>query len=61
MTTPWHEQGMRKILERLLQRRFGPLSDKARERLATLPAERLEELAEAMLDATSLKELGLED
>ncbi|HKI33829.1 MAG TPA: DUF4351 domain-containing protein [Gemmataceae bacterium] len=61
MTTTWHEQGERKILERQLQKRFGPLSDKVRERLAALSAERLEELAEAILDAKSLKDLGLED
>jgi hypothetical protein len=61
LATSWHEQGARKILERLLQRRFGPLSDEVRERLASLPAERLEELADAILEAKSLKELGLED
>jgi hypothetical protein len=61
MTTTWHEQGERKILERQLRRRFGPLSDRARERLAAMPEERLEELADGILDGKSLKELGLED
>jgi Domain of unknown function (DUF4351) len=61
MTTTWHEQGERKILERQLQRRFGPLSDRVRERLAVMQEERLEELADDILDGKSLKELGLED
>jgi hypothetical protein len=65
MITPWEERGVvrgeRTILERQLQRRFGPLKPEIRERLARLPAERLEELADAILDAKSLKELGLDD
>jgi len=61
MINPWEERGERKILERQLQRRFGPLNPEIRERLAHLPVERLEELADAILDAKSLKELGLED
>jgi len=65
MTTPWHERGReegeRRILERLLQKRFGPLNSELRKRLTSVPADRLEELADAILDAKSLKELGLED
>jgi hypothetical protein len=61
MTTPWHERGARAILERQLKKRFGPLTDKVRERLAALRVEELEKLADAVLDAKSLKELGLDD
>ena len=63
--TWWHEQGIlegeRKMLHRQLERRFGPLSQEVRERLDMLPLERVEALSTAILDATSLKELGLED
>jgi hypothetical protein len=40
---------------------IGPLNPEIRERLGRLPAERLGESADAVLDAKSLKELGLED
>jgi hypothetical protein len=54
-------QGQRRVLQRQLAKRFGPLSEQVRARLDALSAERLEELALAVLDAKSLKELGLED
>ncbi len=53
------EKGQRALLQRLLERRFGRLSPAALERLASWPAERLGDLAEALLTAASLKELGL--
>jgi hypothetical protein len=67
--TWWHEKGRtegilegeRKLVRSLLERRFGPLSPEVRERLDALPAERIEALGVALLDAKSLKELGLED
>jgi hypothetical protein len=69
MMTPWHERGReqgiregeKKVLAILLERRFGALSRDVRERLEALPPERLEALSAAILDAKSLRELGLED
>jgi hypothetical protein len=55
------EKGQRKILRRQLEKRFGALSKEAQARFETWPADRLEELAEALLTANSLKELGLEE
>jgi hypothetical protein len=52
-------EGQRLILQHQLEKKFGPLPDKAIARLAALPAERLLQLAEAVLTAASLKELGL--
>ena len=64
-TTWWHEQGevtaLRRVLQRQLEKRFGPLPQPARERIEGLPPERLEELTVTVMDAKSLKELGLED
>jgi flagellar biosynthesis/type III secretory pathway protein FliH len=54
------EQG-RRMLQKQLQARFGPLSPSVHERLESLSPERLEELALVLLEAHSLQELGLED
>ncbi len=63
--TTWYEegqiQGQRKLLTRMLENRFGPLSEAARDRLEALPPDRLESLGVELLSADSLKELGLED
>lgn len=42
----------------LLERKFGPLTEAV---LAAWPAERLDELLRAVLDASSLSALGLEE
>jgi hypothetical protein len=55
------EQGQRTMLQKLLEARFGRLSPDARQRLEGLSPERLEVLALALLEARSLRELGLED
>jgi flagellar biosynthesis/type III secretory pathway protein FliH len=55
------EQGQRKMLEILLEQQFGALSPRVQEKLQSLSAERLEELARALLRAKSLEELGLAD
>lgn len=61
----WFEQGVekgwRQVLQKQLEKRFGSLSEAVRERLRQLPAERLSPLAEELLRAESLRELGLED
>ena len=54
-------KGQRRILLRQLQRRFSTVSETARQRLEAWPAEKLDELADALFTAQSLKELGLED
>ncbi len=54
------EEGQRELLLRQLERRFGPLSPATRKRLGDLTApEELSRLADRLLDATSLDELGL--
>ena len=64
MTTTWHrqgkEEGHREMLHILLQKKFGALSPDVEERLKNWPANRLSELAENLLQAQSLRELGLE-
>lgn len=55
------EQGQRRAIERALLRRFKALSSTARQRLASCPAEKLDDLLDAAIDAKSLKDLGLED
>ena len=55
------QQGWRTAIRKQLETRFGPLSPGARERLESLSFEQLEALAVAVLEARSLRELGLED
>lgn len=51
----------KEILQRLVEKRFGPLSDEVREQIKNLPQERVDPLLLDILDAKSLKDLGLED
>jgi Domain of unknown function (DUF4351) len=68
MMTP-EVKGMLKAMETirrrdillLLQKKFGPLSPAVGHRVIDWPAERLEELLLALLDASSLRALGLEE
>ena len=55
------KEGRRIMLRRQLAKRFGPLPAAAAERLAAWPNDRLEQLGEELLVATSLRELGLTD
>jgi hypothetical protein len=54
-------QGWRRSLKKQLEARLGPLSSHVEERLQSLSPEELEGLSLALLQATSFKELGLED
>jgi len=54
-------QGQRGFIQMLLEERFGPLSLGVQEQVQTLSAERLVEIGRALLKATSLRELGLEE
>jgi hypothetical protein len=51
----------REIVRKLLDKKFGPLPEGVQQRLWLLSGERLDEIVLAVLDATSLKELGLTD
>ena len=55
------EEGQRRAARFLLEHRFGSLSDSAVQRLQVWPAEQLQELLVAVMEAPSLKTLGLED
>jgi hypothetical protein len=55
------EKGQRRALQVQLERKFGPLSTEELRRLEEWSAERLNELLYGILDAPSLKELGLQD
>jgi hypothetical protein len=55
------EKGRREFLVEMLEKKFGPLSSKAKETLNTLSSDRLSEIGEALLKDKSLKDLGLED
>jgi uncharacterized protein (DUF2384 family) len=65
MNTTWYEKGLekgqRELLRDLLETKFAPLSASVLERLDHLSAERIRALGKAILKATSLRELGLED
>jgi hypothetical protein len=69
MATTWFEKGVekgrldgwRELLREQLEELFGQLSPTARERLFSLPADRLAQVGRALVKAKSLKELGLED
>jgi hypothetical protein len=65
MTTSFIERGRqlerREVLRKQLTKRFGPLSAAVEQRLQSLSMDRMEELLLAILDARSLKDLGLED
>ena len=65
----WMERGLekgrqegleheRKVLLRLLRKPLGDLAPKMEEQIATLSADRLEQLGEALLDFNSLADLG---
>ena len=76
MATGWIEQGIeqgiergmargqelkaRQILRRLLEKKFGAMSESALERLNALTTSRVDELIPEVSDAKSLGELGLE-
>lgn len=55
------QEGRRDAIRLQLERKFGPLSEPVLARLAAWPAERLDELLLAVLDAPSLSALGLEE
>jgi hypothetical protein len=55
------EEGQRRLVQRLLERKFGPLPPEAVQRLEALRPEELEEVAWAYPDASSLAELNLTD
>jgi hypothetical protein len=59
----WYEEGelkgLRRLLRRQLEKKFGPLSPEVALRLESWPVERLEEVGLAYMDARSLDELGL--
>lgn len=53
-------EGMRSVIEELLERRFGELPPRSRKRLAAIDsADGLSDLAGRVLDARSLRDLGL--
>ncbi|MCX7673647.1 MAG: DUF4351 domain-containing protein, partial [Thiobacillaceae bacterium] len=64
-TEQWKQQGLQQglqqgealVLERLLARRFGPLSEETRARLQAASREELERWAENILDALTLEEV----
>jgi hypothetical protein len=54
-------EGQRKTIQRQLEKRFGHLGSSGRHKLAALSVEQLEQLSVNLIDATSLRELGLEE
>jgi hypothetical protein len=63
MATGWLEQGrvkgMREVLRKQLDKKFGPLGPDVLQRIDDLPDEKLEETLLLFVDAKSLDELGL--
>ncbi len=54
-------KGKQRIVQLQLAKLFGPLNAVVQRRLAALPIERIEQIGDALLTASSLRELGLED
>jgi hypothetical protein len=54
------ERERRRVVQRQLTHKFGPLSSAVQARLDALTMPQLDVLAEELLDAKSLAELGLE-
>jgi hypothetical protein len=54
-------QGKRQVLLWMLEGKFGSLAPEVRQRVETLSAEQLEQLAQAIFTAQSLKDLHLQD
>ncbi len=52
------QRGKREILQRLLTRKFGSVPDDLNTKLAQLSLDQLGEIAEAMIDISSLEELA---
>jgi hypothetical protein len=52
-------KGLREMVRKQLEKKFGPLTDEPLRRLNALPVERIEEVALAFTDARSLDDLGL--
>ena len=67
-TPTWYDEGMEKgrqlgmqaMLMSQLEGRFGPLSERVRQLVESLPEEKLLDLANALLNAESLSALGLD-
>jgi hypothetical protein len=53
--------GERAVLQRMLTRKFGPLSETAKTRLGSWSEERLLQAADDLIAGRSLREIGLED
>ena len=53
------QEGRLELVRRQLEKRFGPLPDAARQKLESLTAEQIDDIGLAMLDASTLEELGL--
>jgi Domain of unknown function (DUF4351) len=61
MISVFDARGMRAMIQRQLEKRFGPLSSEVLEKLKAVPNDQLFSLGEAILDAKSLQDLGLEE
>src|SRR5262249_28366139 len=55
------DEGQRQLLQVQLEQRVGPLSPDIRKRLETWAGENLLQLAKSIVQAQSLRELGLEE
>ena len=53
-------EGQREALLVLLEKKFGPSSPEVRQRVETLPADKLREALVAIVEAKSLQEVGLD-
>ncbi len=53
--------GQKEFLQAIIEKRFGPLSPKAQEKLESWPGDRLLDLGEALWKAHSTQDLGLEE
>jgi hypothetical protein len=65
MMKTWKEEGIdigrRQLVLEQLEERFGPVSPSVRSRIESLAGDKLRQIGKALLKATSLRDLGLED
>lgn len=55
------KQGQRELVQAILEKRFGPISEQVKQRVEAWPLDQLSELAFAIPTAPSLQALGLEE
>jgi hypothetical protein len=57
LVNQWEEYAVRRVLVRQLTRKFGAIPQAVQDQISNLPQEKLEQLADAVLDFADLQQL----